>query len=357
LGILAVNALLLALSAGAVYGLLLYRSQKLPEAQQKVLRDEILIARGSERPPIPDYEEEADRILQAELAKNPVEVADLSYLRQQFRERVKAQYQIVPPETRRPWVIDFGLRKELLRDRPLSIRFKFNAAQTSPTATYLGLWVVGDFESPNAFRAPPMSLAADTFHELAVPPNLIDAEGKLTINFINHNETVLLFPIEDGIEVLYREGGFALNFARGVGIIFCWLTLLATIGLASASFLSFPVASFLSLGILIVGLSSGTVSQIIEQGTVLSVNPETGMADKPALIDHLALPLFKGLQKILNLVQGFSPIDSLSTGRSVSWGQLTLAVVQICVLLGGIFALIGITSFTRRELATAQGTQ
>ena len=67
---------------------------------------------------------------------------------------------------------------------------------------------------------------------------------------MNPNDTALLFPLEDGMEVLYPEGGFALNFARGLGIIFCWMALLAALGLTAASFLSFPVAAFFSLAIL-----------------------------------------------------------------------------------------------------------
>src|SRR6185436_2176168 len=98
------------------------------------------------------------------------------------------------------------------------------------------------------------SMAADTFHEFQIPPNLYDDKGILTIFVVNPNETALLFPLEDGMEVLFRQGGFALNFARGLGIIFCWMALLATLGLASASFLSFPVAAFFSLSILTVAL-------------------------------------------------------------------------------------------------------
>jgi hypothetical protein len=106
-----------------------------------------------------------------------------------------------------------------------------------------------------------------------------------------------------------------------------------------------------------VGLSSGTIGQVIEQGTVLSVNHETGMADAPALIDYVALPVFRALLYIIQLVFAFSPIDNLSTGRSITWGQLGLAFSQICLLMGGLFAVLGITTFTRRELATAQGSQ
>src|SRR5213075_2201128 len=47
LGIISLNAVLLALAGGSVYGLLLYRATKLPEAEQHVLKNEVLVARGS----------------------------------------------------------------------------------------------------------------------------------------------------------------------------------------------------------------------------------------------------------------------------------------------------------------------
>jgi hypothetical protein len=166
----------------------------------------------------------------------------------------------------------------------------------------------------------------------------------------------LLFPLDEGLEVLYRESGFGLNFTRGLGIIFCWLALLATLGLAAASFLSFPVAAFVSLSVLILGLSSGTMTSVVEEGTVLGVDHESKIAGASSALDKVMVPIFGGMLKVVNLVQNFSPIDSLSTGRSITWTQLGLAVAQIILLLGGILAAIGITTFTRRELATAQGT-
>jgi hypothetical protein len=69
------------------------------------------------------------------------------------------------------------------------------------------------------------------------------------------------------------------------------------------------------------------------------------------------IPLFKGFLVIINLVKNFSPIDSLSSGRSISWTDLGLAFGQIVLLLGGIIGAIGIGLFNRRELATAQGNQ
>jgi hypothetical protein len=161
--------------------------------------------------------------------------------------------------------------------------------------------------------------------------------------------------LEEGFEVLYRAGGFGLNFVRGLSIIFCWLALLAALGLASASLLSFPVAAFFSASLLIIALSSGTLSSVVSEGTVTGVNHETG-AGASTWIDVVLLPLFRTILKVVNLVQGFSPVDSLSTGRSISWGQLGLAAGQVVLLLGGIISVIGIVIFTRRELATAQGS-
>ncbi len=44
LGIMALNAVLLALAGGCVYGLLMFRAGRLPLDQQKILRSEVLVA-------------------------------------------------------------------------------------------------------------------------------------------------------------------------------------------------------------------------------------------------------------------------------------------------------------------------
>jgi len=277
-------------------------------------------------------------------------------VRRQIREQVKAEYQLVPPGTYREWKIDLGLAKHFLHDQPLQLRIKFNAANKSPTGTFLALWQVGEPGKTAFKRFEPMSLAPDTFHEFEVPPNLLDENGVLTIDFVNANDTALLFPLDDGMEVLYREGGFGLNFARGLGIIFCWMALLAALGLASASFLSFPVAAFLSLGLLTLAFSTTTLSNVVSEGTITSYNPETGKVGHSP-VDIVIVPAFRAALDVINLARRFSPIDSLSSGRSISWAELGLAFAQIVLLLGGVIGAIGIAIFSRRELATAQGNQ
>jgi hypothetical protein len=358
LGIMSLNAALLSLAGFSIYGLLQWRASRLPPDEQNVLRNEVLVARGSAKPPTfgKDIDNEVERRLEERLKKTRIDRADLTEVRKQIREQVKADYQLVPPSYAKKWVIDLGLARNYLRNQPLYLRIKFNTADRSSSGTFGGLWEVGDPPRTLAWRSEVMSLAPDTFHEFAIEPNLFDQNGTLTVQFFNLNDTALLFPLDEGFEVLYREGGFGVNFIRGLGIIFCWMALLAALGLCAASFLSFPVAAFCALGLLTLVFASGTMANAVSEGTIANYNAEKGTkGSSPA--DVVVIPTFRAILKIISLARDFSPIDSLSTGRSVTWEQLGMAVAQIVGLLSGSLAVFGIFIFTRRELATAQGTQ
>jgi hypothetical protein len=338
--------------------LLQWRATKLAPEEQAKLRSEVLVARGSATEPKKDadIDAETEQILQNRIKSSPVEKVDLPEVRRQIRERVKADFQLVPPSYQRVWKIDLGFAKNFLAGKPLQLRVKFNSAQKSASGTFTLAWMVGTEEIKKIWQSEPMSLAPDTFHEFPIPPDLFDKDGVLTVTVLNPNTTALLFPLDEGMEVLYPEGGFALNFARGLGIIFCWMALLAAVGLCAASFLSFPVATFFALSLMLVVLSSGTLAESVDSGSVAAGDEETGAAGH-SFADVFLIPSFKGVLVVVQLAKSFSPIDSLSSGRSITWTELGTAFVQIVVFLGGFFAVIGIICFNRRELATAQGTQ
>src|SRR5665213_2038271 len=78
LGIMTLNAVLLAISGGCVFGLLQWRATKLPAAEQKILREQVLVARGSAT--LQNYDAQIDaeteQILQQRLKSTPVENVD-----------------------------------------------------------------------------------------------------------------------------------------------------------------------------------------------------------------------------------------------------------------------------------------
>ena len=358
LGLVSLDALLLALAGGSVFFLLQWRAARLPPKEREILRNEVLVARGSAREPSFDkqIDEQTDRLLKQRIQENPSLRANLNEVRKQIREQVKATYQVVLPGYQsRPWRIPLGLARYSLRGQPLFLRFKFNTADNTPNRTYLGAFRVGVPQKTRPWPKELESMAPDTFHEIELPPDLFDEAGVLTIVFGNPNDTALLFPLEDGLEVLYRQGGFGGNFIRGLGIILCWMALLAAVGLASASFLSFPVAAFFSLGLLTLTLSSGMVATVVEEGSIAGWNAEKG-GYGPTPVDFIVIPVFRAVLKVIHLASDFSPVDALSTGRSITWLQLARALAQTVLLLGGLIGGIGTIILTRRELATAQGT-
>ena len=101
LGIVTLNAALLAISGACVFGLLQWRAARLPAAEQKILREQVLVARGSARPPDPaaDIDAQTRQSLKEQLTAHPelAGSADLPEVEKQIREQIKAAYQLVKP--------------------------------------------------------------------------------------------------------------------------------------------------------------------------------------------------------------------------------------------------------------------
>jgi len=352
LGILSLNAVLLAVAGAAVFTLLQVRAGHLPPDQQKILHDEIFVARASAKDRVQNIQPYVDEVMKRRKPDPSLSSSDLAEIEKQVAAQVRFEVEAVPPGLWRRWVVDLSRVADKVTDQPLQIRVKFHTAQTSPDTTYPTVWRVGPTNAPQSTMIE-QSLPADSFQEIVIPAHLLDDHNKLIVDFYNGNDTPLLFPLEDGFELLYRETGFGVNFIRGLAVILCWLALLAAVGLASASFLSFPVAAFASLAVLVLGLSTSTLSSVAENNSVTGFDQSTAKF-RHTIIDIVFVPVFKGVFHLVNLVESFSPIDSLSTGRSITWSQLGLAVTQIVFLMGGFFAVVGIILFTRRELASAQ---
>ena len=162
--------------------------------------------------------------------------------------------------------------------------------------------------------------------------------------------------MDDGPMILYHDGGFGTNLMRGLLIIFFWLGLICAIGLMASSFLSFPVATFMSFGILLISASTGTLEQIVEEEGITGINHETGRKDESSSLDNVAILFSKTVLSVTDLVWGYSPVDHLSSGRTISWTTLATAFTGIILLMGGLVSALGVYMFQRRELALPNPT-
>lgn len=358
LGIMALNIVLLTLAGITISTMLHWRARGLSGEQREILKREILVARSGVKEAKPFGEEQIKarmKILRTMPGKSDL---NDSLLRQDAIADLKRANELVGPGRMIRWDIDMSGVTEKTRDKPLHLRVRFYSSDFKPTITNMTMNT--DFEVGHPGRSRQFSyarpMAPESFHEFEIPPNLYDDSGKLRVTFANHNKATVLFPLEDGLEVLYPEGGFAMNFTRALAVILSWLGLLAAVGLCGASLLSFPIAAFLVFTLLIVISSGNLITEIVAEGTISAVDHETGQKSF-GYLDWFLVPVFKLLLLIVKSVSSVSPIDALSVGRTVTWAQLTAAFARITLLVGGLFFLLGSIIFTRRELATAQSNQ
>lgn len=353
LGIMSLNLGLLTVSAVAVQILLQWRAQQLPQDQQTYLRERILTARSSLKPIVPDFDAMAEEQLAKNMNRENVSTNfDRAIVLDQIRDGIRATYEGVLPNQVQQWNIPVGLHEGALNRTNASLRVKFRTAGTKPEPVKLPtIWLIGNHNSSNHVRIEAV-LTTDTFHELPVPPNLTDTEGNLDINFLNITGETVVFESADGPELLYREASFETNVVRGFAILFCWLGLAAAIGLAAASRLNFNVAAFFAMSLIVIGMFSGTISAVTELGTIwVSHDGDGTVTWFQRASDTVIVPMIRFLDFLLGAVSNYSPIESLSLGRSVTWMQTASAFFQCWIAFGSVLAAVAIHSFTRRELA------
>jgi hypothetical protein len=315
------------------------------EAELLRARNEFYTARASLKPAEPDVSREVtaeyDRLDAS--GQLPADVQ---------RERIIARLTKQKSLARRAAVVghdlvwSFNNVKPLEAGASLFVRFKYEVSVNPSDLQVFGRWVIGDdrqlryggrletplydFERKDLIR---------TFHELEVPADAIAADGYLAVGFLNVplNNTVVIFPLEDGLEVLYKAGTFGGNFLRAVILILFRLIFLACLGVLASSFLSFPVAMLLCLSVFFTGTISGF---LIESFDYLS-------APAGSIYSYTVGPLIR----LLPQFDKFTPAKFLVPGRLLSWSLLAkIAGLMLCVKAFLLF-LLALLIFSYREIA------
>lgn len=350
IGILAVDMIVLAVMGGIIYGLVVgvpkWYGVSLNEMQQ--LQSEFFAARKGLKPVEPDVRDEVEQEYE-KLLKNQ----ELEQVFKDLPEKdVKARLTLQKRLEKRAAAVGRDLMWEFhnvrLKDPNGSvfIRFKYNVATNPVDLQIASQWLVGDLRQLKQglrvgtpiYRVARKDLVR-TFREFEVPARVVAKDGYLAVAFLNdlQNDTVVIFPLDEGLEVLYRAGTFAGNFLRALLLILVKLFFLAALGIFAGSFLSLPVAVLLCLMVLVTGIAS---EFILESFTYLSRN--IGLIyDWTLKLIVQALPRFDQM----------NPTGFLVAGRLIPWslltwsGGLSIVIKALCVLAVGLWV------FRNRELA------
>ncbi|HUW20549.1 MAG TPA: hypothetical protein VMW16_14730 [Sedimentisphaerales bacterium] len=350
LGVILLSAALLVLFSAVIYGITVFipTFSDAPEAEHVQAKNEFFTARAGLMPAEVDVTQEVlDTYNKLEKSGQFEEL-----FRGLSRKQIIAQLTSRKKLEKRAAAVGRDLVWEFNNVRPMDpnqamfIRFKYDVSVNPPDLQVYGRWAAGDIRQVRygvKFETPIYDFARRdlirTFHEIEVPADCVAKDGYLSVGFLNVplNNTVVIFPLEDGLEVLYKADTFTANFIRAVLLIFLRLIFLAVLGTLASTFLSFPVAILLCLVIFSTANFSGFV---IESFDFLS-------KDLSKVYSYTIRPVIQ----LLPQFDKANPTKFLVAGRLLGWSLLAkVAALMICIK-AVLLSLLAVLIFSHREIA------
>jgi len=355
LGVILLDMALLVLFSAIIYSITIYMPKfyNATEAELAQVNNEFYTARASIMPPEVDVSQEVNNRLRElkELEKRG-ELDLEQVFRGLSRKEIIAELTSLKKLEKRAVGPGYMLQLEFAGVEPLDpneslfIKFKYDVSVNPPDSQVIGRWVVGDYryirygiQSDTPIYDGVHKHSIRTFHEIEVPAGVVPADGRLGVGFLNVplNNTVVIFPLEDGLEVLYKADTFGANFIRAVLLILFRLIFLACLGVLAASFLSFPVAILFCLVIFFTATFS---SFVIESFDFLGENLSS-------VYSYTIRPIIQ----LLPQFDKFHPTKFLVPARLLSWYLLAkVAGLMVCIK-APLLLLIGLLIFSFREIA------
>ncbi|MFG0291699.1 MAG: hypothetical protein ACF8MJ_00940 [Phycisphaerales bacterium JB050] len=327
---------------------------------RRLLEDQVMVARVGVEPlkEVPDperVEEIVNRRIQEMRTDDPrLEVTERlrSTIRQEILEQGKAWERAVPLGSVKVFVFT-GLEKFYGSDKELSLRYQIHAGSNDPTELYTVGFRVNGLNWPPAQtesgRDGVRQVGLKVTQVMPIPAGMISDEGTLVFEVYNFpsNPKTIRFP-PDGLELLYPAGGYELNFTRVCTVLLIKLGFIAAVAIALSTFLSFPVAVVVTLCVLFATESAGYMAESL--GSFSTTSPEGNILP----LNAIAKPITELVVWIFGVYTSLRPIESLSDGRLLSWGDLAYTIGMI-----GAWTLVmltfGIAMFRNRELAIYSG--
>ncbi len=231
-------------------------------------------------------------------------------------------------------------------DEPLYLTYKLHPRKTPENRTFHSSWVVYDKDAgPRPLY--PQSDSTESVNTVLVPPDAV-RHNQVSLWYLNADldvNTPVKFEMDE-VTLLIRSGSFEGNIARAAAIVLLRMMFLAGIGFLFGAFLSFPVACLTCLLVLAVGFMNG----FIQEATNFEMAYNSVVTPTLFVSHYLAA----GLCAIVPDFGRNSPVDCLVDGEIMP-GSAVLRELGLGLGLRTWAALaLGCVIFYRRELARVQ---
>lgn len=380
LGLLILNFVLILIGGLSIFSFTEYlRTRPTADPLDAVaVNDEVLTARVGVRPIFTsltteevrqrvDSEIDNNAVLKDEIATGEKRMNDVrrQLARQTRREHLDQQRAISPATLGEGGELDtrvyvFPGLESARRDRTnITLRYEFHIGRSESTDHYPVV-----FEFPDVGQRVEQIYVPEQWHSLLIPSDWIGEDGLLRLRILNggfsqtpSDATLMFFPNgatlyfdADGLEIMWQASSFESNFLRAMIINWVKLAFLGILGVAAATFLSFPVAVMLAFTIFIGGSLAPFIAMSVDE---FRVDPETVWPVR--LVQWAVIGVAWSAEWLLRPFGEASPNVLVVEGRLVPWIGVLRNLLQIGVFWSGFALLIGWWAFRRRELAIYSG--
>ena len=350
-GLLALSAILIGLAGVGTYSLLSLhlhrRAQTTTDAERAALNADVLTGRHQVLPEPEDLTAAIDQRLEAYQQRGwDPHVIPRAKVHKLAEREVLAERSAVAPGGTRAWV--FAVPQALPRTPQAALRIHiFTSAESADLRS--GIWRVRAGEGTGTWQTAVLDDHQGVGH-LALPSTLLQGGAPLRVQYTNTGVAgsgkTILFDLDTPVELLITESRFSPNLLRTLLVIGCQVGLLCAVGLAAGTFFHFPVAMFFASTIVMLALTGG---YFMGTGSTDPLPTEVGMG--PIWLQQISMHVLQGMNAIAGPAVGQAPLEKLTTGVLVSWGQVTTATALLLGLYGGTLALISTWFLHRREFA------
>lgn len=321
------------------------------------------VSKGADLPPFlslenPQFQEEIQRRLEAELQANPTLDPDNAAWRRKFEsDLLQSQinaYRSIPPGGDRVFRFT-GLQEARERGLPLTFSYRVDAEGNPPDKFYN---ITIQFGGRPIVR----TVGLGYLHNITVPPGAISEDGTLDIAILNgrlvdtgggvpgidaSDQRTMTLP-DEGMAISYPAGSWQLNHLRAAIILWIKLALLAAIAVWAGTFLSFPVASLLTFALFLIGEGAAFLGKAEEYFRF------TDREGNVNLFKLFSARFTDAIADLFSLYGSLDPISLVVSGKLISWADLAISTASL-VALTAAFLAMGVFTLGRREVAIYSG--
>lgn len=364
-GIFVMHAVILLVSAALIYCLIQFRIShetakgRFSKAEIEQLDKEIRVGRRSFNPVPPKYRELVEAEYQKKKANGEVDGENPDGVKAEIRRQMVAKDGEVKPGAIKTWV--FHGVSTSKKHNALFLRYRIYSGTTYALDQRIMPCIWG-LRVPNAgenvvdpFSYNLANVLGGTFQEVQIDPEFIDKsdDNSITLRFANPppdtefwrgaEAASVMFQPNDGPVILAPVSSFFENYCRAMVLALLQIAFLAALGCTVSAAFSTPVAAFVAVAYLVIGL-------MVQPAINAPLQNEDGSYDYKGIHDRAAHYLAICVGQLVVSVDDLDATSDLARGNLVENSRLARSLLTLLLLKTGLISGVGFWIIYKREL-------